>query len=281
MPIPYRLIDVRPFSPKLGAEIRGVALASGVSDAVFAEIHRAFLEYRVLFFKQQSEIPPPLHIAFAKRFGSLHAHPAAPTMKGFPEIFEIHTHKDSAVANGEFWHSDVSCDECPPLGTMLQLHILPSCGGDTLFSDMYRAFETLSAPLQKMLAGLTATHASAHVYRGRYADRGQRDAAIHCPVAQHPVVRTHPETGRRALYVNRTFTTHINELSPSESEALLSLLHSHSECVDFQIRFRWAQHDVAFWDNRCCMHYAVWDYWPQERKGRRVTIAGEAPFFKA
>ena len=273
----YRLIEARPFAPNLGAEIRGVDLAGGVSDAVFEEIHRAFLRYQVLFFKEQNEMPPAAHIAFGARFGELHAHPAAPVMEGFPEIFEIHAHKDSRIANGEFWHSDVSCDSHPPLGTMLQLHILPECGGDTMFSNMYRAYETLSPPVQDMLMGLSATHESEHVYRGRYTERGQDDNAIACPTASHPVVRTHPETARKALYVNRTFTTRINELTQPESNALLTMLHDHAEHINHQIRFRWSQNDVAFWDNRCCMHHAIWDYWPQERKGRRVTIAGDAP----
>lgn len=273
----YKLIDVRPYSPNLGAEIRGVSLADGVTSQQFEEIHHAFARYQVLFFKDQSEIPPQRHIDFGKLFGPLHAHPAAPTMAGFPEIFEIHAHKDSKIANGEFWHSDVSCDEEPPLGTMLQLQLLPPCGGDTLFSDMYGAYEKLSQPLKGMLDGLTATHESEHIYRGRYADRGQKDSEIDYPVAVHPVVRTHPVTGRKALYVNRTFTRRINELSETESHAILEMLFQHCEHIDFQIRFRWSVHDMAFWDNRCCMHRAIWDYWPEERKGRRVTIKGERP----
>jgi taurine dioxygenase len=128
-----------------------------------------------------------------------------------------------------------------------------------------------------MLAGLTATHGSEHVYRGRYADRGMNDIGKVYPQAVHPIVRTHPETGRKALYVNRTFTTRIDALSPAESEAILGLLFDHSEQIDFQIRFRWERNDVAFWDNRCVMHHAVWDYWPHERKGRRVTIKGDRP----
>jgi len=271
------MIEVRPYAPNLGAEVRGVTLADGVSAAQFDEIRRAFLDYKVLFFRGQAEIPPQRHIEFGRMFGELHSHPAAPGMAGHPEIFEIHAHRDSKIANGEFWHSDVSCDEIPPLGTMLQLHILPPCGGDTMFSDMVAAWESLSAPLQNMLRDLTATHESEHVYRGRYADRGQSDNDISCPSAVHPVVRTHPDTGRQALYVNRTFTTRINELSEQESARVLDLLFDHCEQIDFQIRFRWALNDMAFWDNRCCMHRAIWDYWPEERKGRRVTIRGDRP----
>jgi len=273
----YTLIEVKSFAPNLGAEIRGVRLADGVDDAQFAEIHRAFLDHQVLFFKDQDEIPPAAHIEFGKRFGQLHMHPAAPTMAGFPEIFEIHVTKDSKVANGEHWHSDVSCDKEPPLGTMLQLHILPECGGDTMFSDMYAAYDDLSAPMRRLLDGLTATHESEHFYRGRYSDRGQSDDKISFPSAVHPVVRTHPETGRKALFINRTFTRRINELNESESDALLAFLWDHAEQIDYQIRYRWSLNDMAFWDNRCCMHRAIWDYWPAERKGRRVTIKGDAP----
>lgn len=273
----FELIEVKPYSPNLGAEIRGVSLAEGVSEPQFAEIEAAFHRYQVLFFKDQTEIPPLQHISFGRKFGPLHAHPAAPTMEGFPEIFEIHAHKDSKVANGEFWHSDVSCDEEPPLGTMLQLHILPPCGGDTLFSDMYGAYDKLSQPLKDLFDGLAATHESEHIYKGRYSDRGQKDSEIDYPVAVHPVVRTHPKTGRKALYVNRTFTRRINELTQAESDAMLAMLYEHCEHIDFQIRFRWSRNDMAFWDNRCCMHRAIWDYWPEERKGRRVTIKGERP----
>lgn len=273
----YKLIQVKPHSPALGAEVRGVQLAEGVNDAQLAEIKHAFLKYQVLFFKDQEEIPPQKQVDFGKCFGPLHAHPAAPTMEGFPEVFEIHADKNSKVANGEFWHSDVSCDVEPPLGTMLQLHILPASGGDTLFSNMYSAYESLSEPLKAMLDGLTGTHESEHLYRGRYSDRGQKDDEIKCPVATHPVVRTHPDTGRKALYVNRIFTKKINELSTLESNALLEMLFEHCEHINFQIRFRWSLNDMAFWDNRCCMHRAIWDYWPTERKGRRVTIKGDRP----
>lgn len=273
----FKHIVAKPFAPNLGAEITGVDLSQTISEAEFSEIEAAFLAYQVLFFKDQKEIPPQVHIDLGKRFGPLHSHPAAPTMAGYPEIFEIHATRHSKVANGEFWHSDVSCDEEPPLGTMLQIHILPPCGGDTMFSNMYAAYDALSDAMKTFLDGLSATHASEHIYRGRYADRGQKDSDIAFPSASHPVVRTHPQTGRKALFVNRTFTTRINELSEEESSAVLKMLFEHAESIQFQIRFRWSKNDVAFWDNRCCMHRAIWDYWPEERKGRRVTIKGDRP----
>tara|TARA_B100001989_G_scaffold137716_1_gene97633 strand:- start:93 stop:941 length:849 start_codon:yes stop_codon:yes gene_type:complete len=273
----YELISVKRFAPNLGAEVTGVDLSEDIDDGQFSEILDAFHNYQVLFFKNQREISPEMQVKFGKRFGDLHTHPAAPTMDGHPEVFEIHATKDSKIANGEFWHSDVSCDEMPPLGTMLQIHILPACGGDTMFSNMYSAYDSLSLPLREMLEHMTATHESEHIYKGRYSDRGRNDAEIDCPRATHPVVRTHPETGRKALFVNRTFTTRINELSAHESDNILEMLFQHAEHIDHQIRFRWSLNDMAFWDNRCCMHRAIWDYWPEERKGRRVTILGDKP----
>ncbi len=269
-------IQVTPFSPALGAEVRGIDLANGLDEESYREVRSAFCRFGVLFFKGQSEIAPAVQVAIGRMFGALHMHPAAPQMPGFPEVFVIHTQRDSKVANGEFWHSDVSCDEEPPLGTMLQIHVLPEIGGDTLFANMYAAYDALSAPMQQMLVGLTALHESEHIYRGRYADRGVEDRGKVYPRATHPVIRTHPETGRKAIFVNRTFTTRINELSEAESDAVLELLFDHCEQIDFQIRFRWERNDVAFWDNRCVMHRAVWDYWPNERKGRRVYDQGRA-----
>jgi len=272
-----RTLTVTPFAPVLGGEVRGIDLADGLDAETYQAVRAAFLRYGVLFFKEQSEIPPEGHVALGRMFGQLHMHPAAPQMAGHPEVFVIHAHRESKVANGEFWHSDVSCDEVPPLGTMLQIHILPEVGGDTLFANMYAAYDALSAPMRQMLDGLTARHESEHIYRGRYSDRGVDDTGRTYPYADHPVIRTHPETGRKAIFVNRTFTTRINELSESESRAVLDLLFDHCEQVDFQIRFRWERNDVAFWDNRCVMHRAIWDYWPNERKGRRVTIKGDRP----
>ena len=273
----YELISVKRFAPNLGAEVTGVDLSEDIDDGQFSEILDAFHNYQVLFFKNQREISPEMQVKFGKRFGDLHTHPAAPTMDSHPEVFEIHATKDSKIANGEFWHSDVSCDEMPPLGTMLQIHILPACGGDTMFSNMYSAYDSLSLPTREMLDHMTATHESEHIYKGRYSDRGRNDSEIDCPRAIHPVVRTHPETGRKALFVNRTFTTRINELSAHESDSILEMLFQHAEHIDHQIRFRWSLNDMAFWDNRCCMHRAIWDYWPEERKGRRVTILGDRP----
>lgn len=271
-------IKVTPLSPAIGAELGGADLEQ-LSDADFHAIEEALTTYQVVFFRDQPRLAPETQIAFAKRFGSLHQHPAAPHLEGYPEVFVIHAHRESKVANGNGWHTDVSCDEQPPMATMLQLHLVPESGGDTLFSSMHSAFETLSKAMQTFVSGLTATHASEHIYRGRYSDRGVDDADREYPSSEHPVVRTHPGSSRQALYVNPSFTTRINELSFDESRALLDYLYRHQQRPEFQVRFRWTANAIALWDNRCTQHFALWDYWPQERKGHRVTISGERPYF--
>ncbi|MEQ9641992.1 MAG: TauD/TfdA family dioxygenase [Alphaproteobacteria bacterium] len=274
-------IQVSKVTPTLGAEIRGVDLAKGLSQAEFEQVHRAFLDNQVLFFKDQTPMTPQRQVEVGRMFGDLHVHPAAPHLDGMPEVFVIHAHKGSKIANGNAWHTDVSCDTEPPAATMLQLHLLPASGGDTLFASMYAAYEALSPALQRFLCTLTARHESEHIYRGRYADRGVDDGGREYPSASHPVVRTHPETGRKALYVNSSFTTRIEDLAPAESRALLDFLFRHLEQPRFMCRFRWAPNDVALWDNRCLQHHAIWDYWPDERKGHRVTISGDRPFLTA
>ncbi len=273
----YQTVQVTPLNPTIGAEIRGVDLSRDISNQQFDEIHRAFADHSVVFFKEQQPIPPEKQIALGRRFGELHAHPEAPTHPDYPEIFVIHTHKDSKIANGNTWHTDVSCDETPPLGTMLQLHQLPSNGGDTLFASMYAAYDTLSDQMKALLAPLQAVHESEHIYRGRYSDRGVDDKDKVFPSAVHPVVRTHPVTGKKALYVNSAFTTRIKGLTKDESAAILAFLYKHMAQERFQVRYKWEVNDMAFWDNRCAQHHAMWDYWPEERKGHRFTIKGERP----
>ncbi len=272
-------MEIVPLTPVIGAEIRGANLTAPGGDE-FQIIRRALIEHGVVFFRDQPRLDPAAQIAFARRFGNLHSHPAAPHMEGHPEVFVIHAHGQSKVANGNGWHTDVSCDEEPPLGTMLQLHVLPSSGGDTLFASTCAAFETLSPALQQFLTELTARHESEHIYRGRYADRGVDDRDRRYPSAVHPVVRTHPDSGRHALYVNPSFTTRILELEPEESKALLEYLFRHQQRPEFQVRFRWSENAIALWDNRCTQHFALWDYWPEERKGHRVTICGERPEYR-
>jgi len=173
---------------------------------------------------------------------------------------------------------DVSCDAEPPMGSILYLKEVPPEGGDTLFASMYAAYDKLSPPIKQLVEGLTAIHDGEPVYRGRF---GYAATEKGFPKAEHPVVRTHPVTGRKALFVNRNFTTQIKELSRLESDALLEMLYRHAETPEFQCRFRWQPNSVAFWDNRCAQHHAMWDYFPQHRHGYRVTIKGDRPFYRA
>ena len=269
---PYRHIDVSPLTPTIGAVVEGVDLAQPMDDAVFEEVHRAWMEHLVLFMREQ-DMTPEQHLAFGRRFGELHVHPAAPYAHGNPELMVIHTDADSKRNNGSGWHSDVSADEEPPLGSILHLHTVPAAGGDTLFASMYAAYEALSPPLRDLLEGLTARHESD--YTGQYGDHPpQREF----PRASHPVVRTHPVTGRKALFVNAGFTRAIDGLSRRESRALLDFLFEHVKNPAFACRFEWQPLSLAMWDNRCVQHVAVWDYHPETRSGLRVTIKGDRPF---
>lgn len=270
-------IQVRPLTPNIGAEIHGVDLSKPLDGQIFEEIHGAFLEHQVIFFRDQ-KITLEQHIAFGRLFGELHIHPAAPSPEGYPEILVIHADEDSKRIAGEAWHSDVSCDEEPPLGSILYMHQVPPSGGDTMFASMYAAYEALSDAMQRFLSGLTAIHEGEHVYRGRYRDEGVDDTGKTYPSAEQPVVRTHPETGRKALYVNSTFTRRIVDMKRKESAALLGFLYEHIASPEFQCRFNWQQNSIAFWDNRCAQHYAIWDYYPNVRHGLRVTVKGDRPF---
>ena len=244
-------LNIKPFAPNLGAVITNVDLSNDINDVELKGIRDAFHKFQVLFFQNQSEISPENHIKLGRCFGDLHIHPAAPKMKNYPQIFEINTDKNSKIANGaEDFHSDVSCDIEPPLGTMLQLHILPECGGDTMFANMYMAYEALSNPMQKFLSDLKASHESEHFYSGRYKTESNSESKTEYPSAIHPVIRTHPETGKKAIFVNKFFTTRILGLEPQESKFILDFLFSHIEKTEFQIRYRWNKNDMAFWDNR-------------------------------
>ena len=273
---PTTRIAISPVSPILGAEITGVDLAS-LDDATWQEIEKAWADHAVLFFRDQ-DLSPEAHEALGRRIGELHVHPAAPTVEGHPSVMIIHADEKSKVVAGNGWHTDVSCDERPPAATILHLPVIPTYGGDTLFISTEAAYEALSGPMKDFLADKTAVHESAHVYRGRYGSKESDSRDGHFPSAEHPVVRTHPVTGRKSLYVNRAFTTRIKGLAPNESRAILTMLCDHLEQrPEFQIRFRWTPGAVALWDNRCTQHYAAWDYYPEVRSGRRVSVIGERP----
>jgi taurine dioxygenase len=231
----------------------------------------------VIFFRDQP-LTLDQHLALGRHFGTLHVHPNSPGPQGYPEILTIHSDATTKRVAGDRWHSDVSCDQEPPMGSILHLHTLPSHGGDTLFSSSYAVYESLSPGLRTYLEGLSATHDGEPTYRQRNRLRGVDDAGRTFPRASHPVVRTHPETGRRGIFVNPNFTTHIDNVSSAESEGILGLLFERFASPEFQVRFRWEPHSIAFWDNRAVQHLAVWDYHPEVRSGFRVTINGDKPF---
>jgi taurine dioxygenase len=240
------------------------------------EIHRALAENCVIFFRDQ-RLTAEQHLAFGRNFGELHVHPAAPHAPGHQELMIIHADKNSPRANGEGWHSDVSCDVAPPMGSILYIKQTPPKGGDTLFASMYAAYEALSDRMKAYLDGMTALHDGEDAYRGTYKNLGIEDKPAY-PRAEHPVIRTHPVTGKKALYVNRGFTKRLIGVPRDESHAILHYLYEHAENPLFQCRFRWQPNSIAFWDNRCVQHRAMWDYWPHTRSGFRVTVAGDKPY---
>jgi taurine dioxygenase len=272
---PYETIRIDKLTPIIGAEISGVDLSRQLTEMTQEELHRALAENLVLFFRDQ-HITPEQHLAFGRLFGELHIHPAAPHEPGEPALMKIYADKNTPRANGEGWHSDVSCDPEPPMGSILYIRQCPPKGGDTLFANMYAAYEALSGRMKSYLDGLTAVHDGADVYRGLYANFGVADKPDY-PRAEHPVVRTHVVTGKKSLYVNRGFTRYIAGIPRDESDAVLAYLYQHAENPLFQCRFRWTENAIAFWDNRCTQHRAMWDYWPHTRSGHRVTVKGERP----
>ncbi len=267
----YESIQVTPSTPCIGAEISGVNLAQPLQDRQVAELRQAIADYQVIFFRDQA-LDFESQQRVGRYFGELMRHSGVAGLKEHPLIVAIHADADSKYVAGENWHSDLTCDAEPPMGSILYLHTVPEVGGDTLFSSMYAAYEALSERMKAYLEGLTAIHDGEHVYRPITDDPSKR-----FPCSLHPVVRTHPVTGRRGLFVNRSYTTRINGVSKEESDAILSYLYAHCVNPNFQVRFRWRPHSVAFWDNRCTQHMAVWDYHPQVRSGYRVTVKGEKP----
>ncbi len=270
-------ITVTPITSNIGAEISGIQIADAMDQSTFGVIHQALMDHQVIFFRDQ-EMTLEEHKAFGRQFGDLHVHPAYPSDEGHPEVMKIHTDENSTRHAGEEWHSDVTCDEEPPMGSILHLQTVPKAGGDTLFSSTYAAYDALSDAMKDFLDGLTAHHSGEIVYRGRYTYLDVDDKDMEYPNNDHPVIRTHPVTKKKGIFVNRTFTSHINGLTKIESDALLEMLYRHMEKPDFQVRFKWQPGSVAFWDNRCVQHYAVWDYFPQTRSGNRVTVCGDKPY---
>lgn len=271
-------LDVRPMTPAIGAEILNIDLGAPDIAGRVPEIRAALLRYGVIFFREQ-DLTPDRHIAFARQFGELEIHPATPRDQTHPEVLRI-AHGPNSRGQENNWHSDVTWRECPSLGSILLAREVPEVGGDTLFANMHLAYERLSEQMQRFCEGLTAVHDIARVFARRL---GKSPEELHeqYPPMRHPVIRTHPETGERAIYVNTGFTSHIEGLSKQESDWLLQHLYDTARDVEIQCRFRWRTGSIAFWDNRVCQHLAVSDYFPARRVMERVTIAGDRPYFAA
>jgi taurine dioxygenase len=273
-----RHIDVRPVAGALGAELRGVNIARPLADAIVAEIRQAFLDYLVVFFRDQ-ELTPQGLLAFAQRFGQPMEYPQ---LKGLPEcplVTPVVKLEHERVNFGGVWHTDTSYLARPPMASMLYAVEVPPRGGDTLFANQYLAYETLSEGLQQALAGLVGVNSSAKADVSKTREDRLRDAGAELKVliGEHPVVRTHPETGRRALYLNSGHTVQFRGWTDQESAPLLDYLFTHQVKPEFTCRFQWEPGSLAFWDNRCIQHYPVNDYHGFRRVMHRVTLAGNAP----
>lgn len=271
--------EIKPLSPAIGAEIFGVDLRRPLDAPTLRDMRAALLEWKVLFFRDQ-DITTEQHLDFARHFGTLEVHPFAPQKPGYPEVLAI-THDRERPGKENTWHSDVTWRLEPSLGSILRSLEIPALGGDTLFADMYAAYEGLSEAVKARIEGRSAIHDFAH-FRTGLRKRGKSEAEIEAynkkyPPAEHPVVRTHPETGRKGIYVNAAFTQYVVGMEREESDALLKHLYAQAAIPEYQCRFRWGVNSIAFWDNRASQHYAVSDYWPAVRRMERVTIVGDKP----
>ena len=287
----YRRIEVKPVAGALGAEIGRVSLGR-LDDETFAEIKAAWLEHLVVFFRDQS-ITPEQQIAFAKRFGEIHHHPFMKGMDEYPDILEIIKEEGDTKAFGEVWHTDQMFNPKPAKATILYARETPDAGGDTLFANMYLAYETLSEPMKALLAGVKTWNVGDRkklmdadkigiTREGRYAGNEKMSAKLRDPgelvtEAAHPLVRTHPETGRKALYISNHTQT-LDGFKNAEARPIIDYLRAHAVEPEFTCRFRWQVGSMAIWDNRCTQHRALNDYPGKRRRMHRITIAGDAPF---
>jgi taurine dioxygenase len=277
----FRRISVTPVSGVLGAEVGDVDLASDLDDASVAEIRQAFLAHHVLFFHGQ-ELTPDTLMRFGRRFSELDTHPFVEGMDDSPEVIEIITEADDAVNFGGGWHTDVTFLDEPDLGSILYAVEVPEFGGDTLFANQHAAYDALSDTMKGLIQGLVGLHSAGPQYaEGGYSTQSRsmrtKNAEHAHRVVRHPVVRTHPETGRKGLYVNRSFTIGIDGLRASESAALLGYLLDHATREQFTCRFRWRPGSVAMWDNRSVQHFALYDYRGHRRRMYRITLRGDRP----
>ncbi len=268
-------IGVQRISPCLGAEITGVDLRKPVDPQTLEEVRAALLAFRVIFFRDQ-DISSAQQMAFARRFGEIEEHPFLPSDGADNAV--VRFDKDEQVAGVEnLWHSDVSWREIPSLGSVLRARVVPQVGGDTLFADMVAAYECLDDETKVLIEGKRAVNDFTQSFGMLLSDEELAAQQEKFPPVEHPLVRTNPDTGERALYANGVFTSHIVGMDRAESDALLGRLFLEACVPEFQCRFRWRKDSVAMWDNRVVQHYAANDYWPQRRQMDRVTIIGERP----
>jgi taurine dioxygenase len=272
--------EISPIAGALGAELHGIDLAGDLSDATVGAIRKALLDHLVIFFRDQ-DLPPERFLALARRFGTPIEYPFVKGIDGFPEIINVTKLEHETVNFGGVWHSDTTYLEEPPMATLLVAREVPDAGGDTLFANQYLAFDTLSEKMRGLLAGLHGVSSSAKADASRTReDRIRSDGSAEARKlleAEHPAVRTHPETGRRTLYVNRAHTVGFAGMTAEESAPLLHYLFRHQIRPEFTCRFRWTPGSLAIWDNRCAQHYAVNDYAGQRRIMQRITLAGDRP----
>ena len=275
-------IEVRPIAGTIGAEIHGVDVSNTLDDATVADIRQALLDHCVIFFRDQ-QIDIPQHKAFARRFGEIFIHPNYRGTQADSEIVQIKREPGDKNIVGEEWHTDTTMSAEPPMGAILYALEVPPYGGDTLFASQYQAYEALSNGMKKLLSGLKALHSDRKVAGPRAnmnANRSTKvreDADWRETVSAHPVVGTHPETGRKLLYVNHSYTIGFEGLSEAESKPLLDFLLEHGHRPEFTCRFRWEKGSIAFWDNRVCKHLAIHDAGPWRREMRRIQISGVRP----
>jgi taurine dioxygenase len=272
-------LKVRRIAGALGAEVSGIDLAKPLSEPQTAEIRRAWLEHQVLFFRDQP-LSPAQFMAFAERFGEPVEYPLVNGIEGFPKIIEVKKLEHERVNFGGIWHSDTTYLEQPPMASMLLARELPPFGGDTLFASMYLAYEALSPGMQRMLEGLKAVNSSTKANASRTREDRIKTSGREGSgefVAEHPIVRTHPETGRKALFVNPGHTVRIAGMTEEESAPILEYLYQHQIRPEFTCRFVWQPGSIAFWDNRCAQHNPVNDYHGYRRLLHRITLAGDTP----
>jgi taurine dioxygenase len=267
--------------PHLGAEIHGVDTSKPLDEATVKAINQALLEHQVIIFRDQ-DISIEQQIAFGENFGELSVHPFAPNVSETPELIVLDNFGDREPNRTDIWHSDETFHDTPPMGTILRAKIAPKVGGDTVLCSMTAAYEGLSDRMKYFISGLDAVH-DFKPWRHLFSDTAEgrqklRDMEDMHPNATHPVVRVHPETGAKAIYVNPQFTKHIKGMSEPESNAILQLLYHQAEIPEYHYRVHWRENTMIFWDNRSTQHYAPRDYLPQRRRMERITLKGERPF---